>query len=75
MSGTAQTDLKSITPTANAKSVVAAKGADITALMGIAQIKAAELAVIVRQIIAVHPSGGGDAANLTTLNNVLSELA
>ena len=72
---TALTDIKAVTPTANAKAVVSAKGADINALMAIAQIKAAELQVIVKQIIAVHPSGGGDAANLTALNNILVELA
>jgi hypothetical protein len=72
---TALTDIKAITPTANAKSVVSAKGADINALMAAATIKAAELKVLVAQIIAMHPTGGGDAANLTALNNILAELA
>ena len=72
---TTLTDIRAVAPTANAKVVVAAKGADITALMAQAQIKAAELQVIVKQIIAVHPSGGGDAANMTALNNILTALA
>lgn len=72
---TAQADIKAVTPTANAKAVVAAKGADINSLMLQAQVKAGELYVIVKQIIAVHPSGGGDAANLTALQNILAELA
>jgi hypothetical protein len=28
----------------------------------------------VKYAISVHPSGGGDAANLTALNNLLAEL-
>lgn len=75
MSGTALTDTKAITPTANAKAVVAAKGQDITGLMLQLQIKIAETQVLVKQIIALHPTGGGDAANLTALNTVLGELA
>jgi hypothetical protein len=71
---TTLTDIKAITPTANAKSVVQAKGADISSLMLQLQQHASELQVIVRQVIAVHPSGGGDAANLTALNNVLTAL-
>lgn len=75
MSGTALTDTKAITPTANAKAVVAAKGQDMTGLMLQLQIKIAETQVLVKQIIALHPTGGGDAANLTALNTVLGELA
>jgi hypothetical protein len=30
---------------------------------------------ILRQIVAVHPSGGGDAANFAALNAVIAELA
>lgn len=71
---TAITEIKAITPTANAKAVVAAKGADINALMALALIRASELKVTVAQIIALHPSGGGDAANLTALNTLLGEL-
>jgi hypothetical protein len=72
---TAITDIKAVTPTANAKAVVAAKGTDITALMAAVLLKASELKVLVAQVIAVHPSGGGDAANLTALNSILAELA
>lgn len=72
---TVLTDAKAITPTANAKAVVAAKGADITALMLHIQRVSGELQVLVKQAIAMHPSGGGDAANLTALNTLLSELA
>lgn len=75
MSGTALTDLKAITPTANAKAVVAAKGQDITGLMAQAKQQAGELQVLIKQIIALHPTGGSDAANLASLNTILGELA
>jgi hypothetical protein len=35
----------------------------------------AERVTILRQIVAVHPSGGGDAANFAALNAVIAELA
>ena len=69
---TALSDIKAVAPTANAKSVVSAKGADVTALMAAATLKAAELKVLVAQIIALHPAGD---ANLTALNSILAELA
>lgn len=65
-------DIKAVTPTGNAKSVLQTKGASVDALMQHAQMKAAELKVLVNQIISLHP--GGDA-NLTALNNILSALA
>jgi hypothetical protein len=74
MAMTALTDIKAITPTANAKAVVSAKGSDIAGLMAHAQVKAAELQVLVKQIIALHPTSGADAANLTALNAILAEL-
>ena len=69
---TALSDIKAVAPTANAKASVQAKGADVTALMAAATLKAAELKVLVAQIIALHPAGD---ANLTTLNSILAELA
>jgi hypothetical protein len=51
---------------------ISAKGADVTALMAAATLKAAELKVLVAQIIALHPTGD---ANLTALNSILAELA
>jgi hypothetical protein len=72
---TALTDAKAIAPTANAKSVVAAKGADVNGLMLLVQQHCAELLALVKQTIALHPSGGGDAANLTALNALLTELS
>jgi hypothetical protein len=68
-------DLTAITPTANAKGVVSAKGADLTVLIGNAKQHIIELQAVLKQIIAHHPTGGGDAANVTALNAVLAQLA
>jgi len=65
-------DIKAVTPTANARTAVAAKGANYDALMQQTIVKAAELKVLVTQVIAHTP--GGDA-NLTALNNILAALA
>lgn len=69
------TEVKAITPTANAKATVSAKGADITGLMAQVALKSAELKTLLTQVIALHPTGGGDASNLSALNAVLAELA
>jgi hypothetical protein len=63
-----------IVPTANAKSVVQAKGVQINDLMQLLQQHAIEMQAIVKQVISLHPTGGGDAANLTALQAVLAEL-
>lgn len=68
-------DLTAITPTANAKSVVSAKGADLVFLIGNAKQDIIELQAKLKQIIAHHPTGGGDASNLSALNAVLAQLA
>jgi hypothetical protein len=71
---TVKTDVAAITPTANAKAVAQAKGQDISSLMPLLQTQAIEMQILVKEIIKVHPTGGGDAANLTALNAILSEL-
>ena len=68
-------DLAAISVTANAKSVVSAKGADLTFLITSAKQHITELQAVLKQIIAHHPTGGGDAANVTALNAVLAQLA
>jgi hypothetical protein len=68
-------DLTAITPTANAKAVVSAKGADLVFLITNAKQDIIELQAKLKQIIAHHPTGGGDAANLASLNAVLAQLA
>jgi hypothetical protein len=71
---TVKAEVVAITPTANAIGVVSAKGSNITGLMLLLQQHAVEMQILIKQVIALHPSGGGDAANLTALNNILSEL-
>lgn len=68
-------DLNAITFTTNAKNVVSAKGADLTALVNITKSHIVELQAQLKQIIAHHPTGGGDAANASALNAVLAQLA
>lgn len=70
---TIKAEVVAITPTANAQAVVQAKGANIAGLMLLLQQHAIEMQILIKQVIALHPTGG-DAANLTALNNILSEL-
>ena len=72
---TALADLKAISLTTNAKNVGAAKGTNLAALVTQAQLQITELETILKQIVALHPSSGGDAANYAALNAVLAELA
>jgi len=69
---TTLTETKAITPTANAKAVISASGADVTALMALVQQHCIELRALVSQVIKLHPNGD---ANLTALNAILAELA
>lgn len=71
---TVRTELNAVTPTANAKSVLAGKAQDTTTLMAMVKQHTDELRVILAQLISLHPSGGGDAANLSALNTILAEL-
>jgi hypothetical protein len=71
---TALADLKAITLTATAKAAVSAKGADLAALVTLAQRQVIELEITLKQIVALHPSSGPDASNYTALNAVLAEL-
>ena len=72
---TAHTDLAAITPTANAKGVAQAAGVNLPQLMALADTHINELRILLKQIIALHPSSGGDAANYAALQAVLAELA
>lgn len=72
---TALTDLKAIALTANANKVGSAKGANLAALVAQAQLQITELVILLKQIVALHPSGGGDATNYAALNTILAELA
>jgi hypothetical protein len=69
---TALTDIKAVTPTANAKSAIQAKGAQVGDLMMLLQQHAIEMQMLIKQVIALTPSGD---ATLTALSNILAELA
>jgi hypothetical protein len=75
MSGTALTDLSAISLTSTARAAASAKGVDLTALVTLAKSHAIELSALLKQIVAVHPSTGGDLANYNQLNTIIGELA
>jgi hypothetical protein len=62
---TALADCLAITPTTTAIAVVAAKGADLTSLMGQMQQSIRDLQTVVRQVVALHPGSVTLAANST----------
>jgi hypothetical protein len=61
-----------LTPTAIANGQ--AGGAQLPALMAQLQIHIGEKQRLLKEIIRLHPSGGGDAANLAALNAILAKL-
>jgi hypothetical protein len=71
---TALADVKALAPNAAAKSTIAAKAHDYVSMQNLAIQKAAELKVIVAQMIALHPTSG-DSTTLTNLNSLLAEFA
>jgi len=71
---TALADVKALAPNAAAKAAVAAKGHDYASVQNLAIQKAAEMKVIISQLIALHPTSG-DSTTLTALNTLLAELA
>jgi hypothetical protein len=75
MSGTAFTDLSAITLTSTAKAFAATKAVDISGLLTLAKSHATEMTTLLQAIVKVHPTGGGDAANLASLNAIIGELA
>jgi hypothetical protein len=71
---TVRTDLLAVTPTANAKNVVQVSGENLPQLMALADQHITDLKILLKQVIALHPSTGGDAANYTALQSLLAEL-
>lgn len=75
MAGTVITDLTAIGLTGTARAASQLKGADLGALVSQGIRLASELKVVLTQIKAIHPSGGGDAANFAQLGTIINELA
>ena len=67
-------DINAITLTANAKAASLAAGADLPTLMSQLQIHLGEKQRLLKQILAFHPSTGGDAANWAAINAILAKL-
>jgi hypothetical protein len=68
-------DLTAISLTANARNVGASAGVDLVGLITQTKLDVIELRARLQQIVKIHPTGGGDAANLSALNAVVAELA
>lgn len=72
---TALAELKALSVSANATKAGHANGTNLPALIQTAELRVIELQALLKQIIAFHPSGGGDASNYSALQAVLAELA
>jgi hypothetical protein len=60
--------------TASAKAASSAAGADLPTLMSQLLVHAGEKQILLKQILAFHPSPGGDAANWAAINAILVKL-
>jgi hypothetical protein len=63
-----------VTLTATAKSAGQNAGVTLSNLQTQLDEHLAETAVLLRQILAIHPSGGPDAANYTALTAILTAI-
>jgi hypothetical protein len=68
-------DLSAISLTSTAKAAALKKGADLPTLITSAKEHTVELVRVLTNIIALHPSSGGDATNYAALQAVVAELA
>ena len=71
---TVHSDLAALSLTSTAKAAGQKSGADLSVLIGLAHQHIIELQALLKQIIAFHPSTGGDASNYAALLAVLGEL-
>ncbi|WOJ89852.1 hypothetical protein RZS28_00615 [Methylocapsa polymorpha] len=71
---TVRQNLAAVTLTANAKSAGQAAGVNLASLQAQLDEHLVEAAVLLKQIIALHPSSGGDATNYTALQNLLAAI-
>ncbi len=69
---TATTDAKAITTTANAKKLSTTSGANVEVLRQQLLLTLNDAVIQLKQLTALTPSGD---ANLTALNNLLSEIS
>lgn len=75
MPTTLRASLAAITPTARANLAGQQQGVNLASLLAQLDTHAGEMQILLKQIIALHPTGGGDASNLTTLQSLLTSLA
>ena len=67
-----RTDLTALALTANAKAIGEVRGADLQGLINQALTETNDLTRLLKVIVAIHPSSGGDTANFNTLNNAIT---
>jgi hypothetical protein len=67
-----KTDLGALAVTATAKAAGELKGVDMAGLIAQALVETSDLTRLLKQIVAIHPSGGGDSANYTVLSNAIT---
>ena len=72
---TALSDFRSISLSGNAIDAGHVCGVNLPGLAALAHQHIAELEIVLKQIIKIHPTSGGDAANLAALNAAMAELA
>jgi hypothetical protein len=72
---TCLSELKAFELSPAAKAAIAARGRDADSLLHLAQGTARDLIKVLQEIINAHPVGKPEAANLTTLKKILSDIS
>jgi hypothetical protein len=72
---TVLTELSAISLTGTANAAAQAKGVNLAALVSLAKTHTIELQRSLANVLAYHPSSGGDATNFASLTAIVAELA
>jgi hypothetical protein len=67
-----KTDLTALALTATAEAAGQTRGVNMQDLINQALSANNDLAVLLKEIVKAHPSGGGDTANFNTLNAAIT---
>jgi hypothetical protein len=72
---TVMTELNAISLTGTASAAAQARGVNLAGIVALAKTHVIELQRSLANVVAYHPSAGGDAANYAALNTIIAELA
>jgi hypothetical protein len=72
---TVLTELNAISLTGTAAAAAQARGVNLGALASLAKTHTIELKTALTNVLAVHPSSGGDSTNYSALQTIIAELA